>query len=65
MSNSNLKIDLYERKDRNKKIFYVGKLKGDFNLNFSKGVSFLIFVSDNGDEQLQIAPMDSREENDE
>lgn len=65
MSNSNLKIDLYERKDRNKKTFYVGKLKGDFTLNFAKGVSFLIFVSDNGGEQLQIAPMDSREDVDE
>lgn len=62
MSNSNLKINLYERKDRNKRKFYIGKLKGDFNLDFSRGVSFLVFVAEDGSEELQIAPMDDKEQ---
>ena len=61
MSNKNLTIDLKARKDMDGQTFYVGKLKGPFLLDFSAGATFLIFVSDKGDEQLQIAPMDNKE----
>ncbi len=62
MSNSNLKVDLYPRQDVDKNTYYVGKLKFKGNVNFQDGVTFLIFVSDRGNEQLQIAPMDSKED---
>jgi hypothetical protein len=41
--------------------FYVGKIKGPILIDCSQGVVFLVFVSDQGDEQLQIAQMDNKE----
>ena len=61
MSNKNLTIDLKARKDKDGMTFYVGKLKGPYLIDCSPGAVFLIFVSDQGDEQLQIAPMDNKE----
>ena len=61
MSNKNLTIDLKSRKDIDGQTFYVGKLKGPFMVDCSAGAVFLVFVSDKGDEQLQIAPMDNKE----
>lgn len=58
MSNANLKIELTQRTDGNQRPYYVGKLKGDFTLNFKDGQAFLIFISEPGGEELQIAPMD-------
>jgi hypothetical protein len=57
MSNYNLMIDLKARTDKDGRIFYVGKIKGPVLIDCEKGASFLIFVSDAGEEQLQIAPM--------
>jgi hypothetical protein len=59
MSNWNLTIDLKARKDKDGQIFYVGKIKGPILIDCSEGASFLIFVSDPNEEQLQIAPMDN------
>jgi len=64
MSNKNLTIDIKARKDIDGQIFYVGKLEGPFLIDCSKGAVFLIFVSDKGEEQLQIAPMDNKEKDD-
>ena len=61
MSNYNLTIDLKSRKDVDGQIFYVGKIKGPFNIECKEGAVFLVFVSDKGEEQLQIAPMDKKE----
>lgn len=61
MSNKNLTIDLKARKDKDGMIFYVGKLKAPMLIDAKDGVVFLVFVSDQGDEQLQIAPMDNKE----
>lgn len=58
MSSSNLCIDLHARKDSEGNVYYVGKLKMDCLLNCKDGVAFLVFVSDKGNEQLQISSMD-------
>lgn len=58
MSNKNLTIDLKTRKDVDKNTFYVGKIKFPGTIDCSKGVVFLVFTSDQGEEQLQIAMMD-------
>ena len=63
MSNKNLTVDLKARKDKDGMIFYVGKIEAPVLIDCTKGVVFLIFVSDQGDEQLQIAPMDAKTEN--
>lgn len=64
MSNKNITIDLKARTDKDGMIFYVGKVKAPVLIDCEKGVSFLIFISDKGDEQLQIALMDNRDTED-
>jgi hypothetical protein len=62
MANNNLKIDLHSREDKDGRIFYVGKLKCPAMLTLKEGVTFLIFVSESGAEQLQIANMDNKDD---
>lgn len=61
MSNHNLTIDLKARKDIDGQTFYVGKIKTPALIDCYKGVVFLVFVSDKGEEQLQIALMDNKD----
>lgn len=61
MSNKNIVIDLKSRKDIDGQIFYVGKIKAPVLIDCRPGAVFLVFVSDKGDEQLQIALMDDKE----
>jgi hypothetical protein len=60
MSNKNLTIDLKARKDIDGQVFYVGKVEAPVLIDCSNGAVFLVFVSDKGEEQLQIAPMDKK-----
>lgn len=64
MSNKNVTIDLKGRKDKDGQTFYVGKIKAPVLIDCSQGAVFLIFVSDQGDEQLQIALMDTKDQDD-
>lgn len=64
MSNKNVTVDLKARKDKDGMIFYVGKIKAPILIDCSQGAVFLVFVSDQGDEQLQIALMDNKEVDD-
>lgn len=64
MSGKNLTIDLRPRTDSQKNIFYVGKLEAPVLIDCSKGVTFLIFVSEDGSQQLQITSMDKKEARD-
>ena len=61
MSNKNLTIDLKARKDIDGQTFYVGKIKGPFLIDCKDGVVLLVFVSERGGEQLQVASMDNKE----
>lgn len=38
--------------------YYIGKLQFPATLIFDRGISFFVFVSEDGYEELQIAPMD-------
>ena len=58
---NNLMIDLKQRTDSDGRVFYVGKLKGPFSIDCKDGVTFLIFTSDIGEEQLQVAPFQERD----
>jgi hypothetical protein len=62
MSNKNVTIDLKARKDIDGQTFYVGKIKAPVLIDCKDGAVFLVFVSDKGGEQLQIALMDNKEE---
>ena len=64
MSNKNVTIDLKARKDKDGMIFYVGKIKAPVLIDCSQGAVFLVFISDQGDERLQIALMDNKEADD-
>ena len=58
MSNKNLTMDLHPRKDADGNTFYVGKIEFPGTIDCSKGAVFLVFVSDTGNEQLQIGIME-------
>jgi len=45
-------------RDANGKPYYIGKLQWPGTLDFEEGASFMVFVSDNGCEEIQIAPLD-------
>ncbi len=60
MSNKNLTVDLQTRTDDEGRKFFVGKLQFPGNINTSDGVVFLVFTSEAGLEELQIAPMDKK-----
>lgn len=62
MSNKNITIDLKAKLDKDGRTFYVGKVKAPVLIDCKDGAVFLIFVSDRGDEQLQIALMDNKED---
>lgn len=64
MSNKNVTIDLKARKDVDGQTFYVGKIKAPVLIDCSEGAVFLVFVSDKGQEQMQIALMDKKDVDD-
>ncbi|MDP2683489.1 MAG: hypothetical protein Q8P20_00375 [bacterium] len=55
MNINNLKVELDVREDANKNIFHLGRLRAPCKIDLTRGVTFLIFVSDSGEEELQIA----------
>lgn len=61
MSNKNVTIKLKSKRDRDGQTIYFGKIEAPVLIDCREGVTFLVFVSDKGDEQLQIALMDSKE----
>jgi hypothetical protein len=62
MSNNNLTIELRARKDKNNQTFFVGKLRAPVLIDCSEGAVFLVYVSEQNMEELQIAPMDTKED---
>jgi hypothetical protein len=58
MSNANIRLDLKSRRDKTGQTYFIAKLKGPFTIDCSKGAVFLVFTSDPGAEELQIAPME-------
>jgi hypothetical protein len=51
----NLKIELDPREDRYNNIIHIGRNQSPISLKFKKGVAFLIFLSEEGNEELHIA----------
>jgi hypothetical protein len=59
MSNS-LCIDLTAKIDGSGAKYYIGKLQAPVTIEAHDGIAFLIFTSLEGQEQLQIAPIEYR-----
>ena len=64
MSSKNLTIELNAREDKNKKVFFIGKIKAPVLIDCREGAVFLIYTSEEGSEELQIAVMDAAKEKD-
>lgn len=56
---SNFKIELDPREDKDHQIYYLSKKSGPLSINCKKGVAFLLFTSEDGNEELQIANLDN------
>jgi len=61
---SNLTVDLDKTLDKNGKKYFIGKLKFPGEIDCRDGVTFLIFVSEEGEEELQISVMEKKEKKD-
>jgi hypothetical protein len=57
-NDAKLRVYLHRIPDSNGYPFFVGKLQFPGTINFERGVSFMIFVSEDGHEELQISPVD-------
>jgi hypothetical protein len=58
-----LKIDLEPQKDRSGNTYYLGKIKGPFTIDCSDGVAFLIFISNPGEEEMNISSITQKKYN--
>lgn len=54
-----LKIPLTAREDREGKKFYVGRIQFPGTLDCKDGLVFLVFTSEDGNEEIQVAGMES------
>lgn len=52
------KILLIKSSDKDGYPYYTGKFQFPGTLEFDAGISFMVFVSEEGQEELQIAPLD-------
>lgn len=52
------RVELIKKLDSSQNPFYIGKLQLPGTLDFTYGISFMVFVAESGVEQLQIAPID-------
>jgi hypothetical protein len=55
-------LDLEKRVDEYGKIFYITKLKAPITIEAKDGLCILVFISEEGAEQLQICNMSSKKD---
>jgi hypothetical protein len=53
-----MKIEINKRSDKNKNIYYFGRIKAPITLDFDSGVAFFIFTAEDGMEEMQISCLD-------
>jgi hypothetical protein len=53
-----IKLYLEKRQDSYKQTYYIGKLKAPVTIDCEKGVAFMIFISAEGEEELQICNLE-------
>ncbi len=62
MANNNIIVDLKSRLDRDGQKYFIGRIKAPVAIDCSQGAVFLIYVSDPGEEEMQIALMDNKDD---
>lgn len=58
-----IKIELEKREDKHGKIYYIGKTEAPITIDCEKGIAFLVFVSDDGNEELHICNLENNNKN--
>lgn len=53
------RVNLARLEDSNQNPYWIGKLQMPGTIDFEDGVSFMVYVSDEGYEEVQIAPVDA------
>lgn len=59
MANFPIKLQLDTRPDRFGKKYYIAKVEAPISIHCEKGVTFMVFTSEQGAEELHICPDDS------
>lgn len=54
-NNDRITIPLEVRTDADGKKFFIGKIKGPILIDCKEGAAFLVFTSEEGEEELQIS----------
>jgi len=57
-NDAKLKVQLFKLQDKWHNDYYVGKLQFPGTFDYGQGMSFMVFVSETGVEELQIGPVD-------
>lgn len=60
MANHNISIRLNANLDKDGQTYYVGFAEGPLTIDLKDGAAFLVFISDKGEETLQIGNMDHK-----
>ena len=55
MNSNNLIIDLDGRFDKKENLYFIGRLTAPISIDLNAGATILVFTSESGDEELQIA----------
>lgn len=55
-----IKIILEKRQDNYGNAYYIGKIQSPITIDCEKGVSFMVFISEEGNEELQISNLDKK-----
>ena len=53
-------ITLRKRLDRREETYYTGRLHCNISMDLSAGQSFMVFISDEGFEEIQVGPLDPK-----
>lgn len=60
-----LTVDLKKNLDRNGRPYYFGALKFPGNIDAREGIAFMVFVSEEGNEELQVGALRERKNQEE
>jgi len=55
-----LPIELRKRLDRDREAYYTGRLHCNISMDLTGGQSFMVFISEDGCEEIQVGPLDPR-----